>query len=319
MAANCLVHLGDHPSILDNLRKAKKKEENRFVASTLEANMRYLEVSSIPLPDWKEDITGPNGARRVEVRFCDVYGTRSFIDQNYMPVQLPVTGFVADSFDWPIAGYGDSLIGFPPHLHFTGQHVGEDMGWMRDGCSVYAVANGVVRIIYGGGSNWGFLVAIEHRLPSGRYVSSIYGHGSSEILVRSGERVMKGQKIMTSGLSCSVENGGYLAHIHFGLSWGPIRRPAGYSVGGIIKSDIGDHVLEGRVDDLSYHPNLTNLDGWPQLLAVVRTPDGSVEEIMVSGEEKDLFEQTDWIKGFTPNRAGWISPKDFISARLSTK
>ncbi|MCP4599807.1 MAG: peptidoglycan DD-metalloendopeptidase family protein [Proteobacteria bacterium] len=59
---------------------------------------------------------------------------------------------------------------------FKGQHLGEDTAHSHK-TPVYAVANGVVRQVQRGTSNgYGSVVVIEHRLPKGEIVQSIYGH-----------------------------------------------------------------------------------------------------------------------------------------------
>ena len=92
-------------------------------------------------------------------------------------------------------------------------HLGED--WNKNtggntdcGEPVFAIGNGVMTYAEDAGPGWGNVVIIEHTLPSGEKVESLYGH-LLEILVRSGE-VTKRQQIGKVGNA----NGRYLCHLH---------------------------------------------------------------------------------------------------------
>jgi murein DD-endopeptidase MepM/ murein hydrolase activator NlpD len=145
-------------------------------------------------------------------------------------------------------------------------HVGADMGWHRPRAPVYAVAAGVVRQSLGPVSlaaednaeeksergpetkglkpeaapvppSWGNLVVIEHRLPSGEYVTSIYGHLGSNRLVKQGDVVAASQQIGTIGEKDPAINGGFEPHLHFGLHQGRMAEPG---------CTLGDLYLVGR-------------------------------------------------------------------------
>jgi murein DD-endopeptidase MepM/ murein hydrolase activator NlpD len=97
---------------------------------------------------------------------------------------------------------------------------------------VLAVANGVVRVAQqpiakdkkdkkkpAAGQpivlHWGGVVAIEHRLPNDQFVTTVYGHLDSKLLVSTGDVVKAGQPIGTIG--ATRVNGGYKPHLHFGV------------------------------------------------------------------------------------------------------
>ena len=93
-------------------------------------------------------------------------------------------------------------------------HLGED--WNKNtggntdcGEPVYATANGIITYAGGAGQGWGNVVIIEHTLPSGEKVESLYGH-MLEILKKDGE-VKKREQIGKVGNA----NGHYLCHLHF--------------------------------------------------------------------------------------------------------
>jgi hypothetical protein len=218
----------------------------------------------------------------------------------------------ASSFDWPISWYHGSHFLRTPRRSFGahGRHVGEDMAWYRDGCSVFSVATGLVRLVQDAGGDWGFLVVIEHRLPNGAYTCAVYGHLGADVLVRPGEMVRKNQMIGTVGLSCSVENGGYGAHLHFGLADGPFRRPPELLPGSQLgREEAGD----GVVVRLGYDAHQRSPAGIAGLIAVVRLPDRTTR--VEALQTPHLQDQIDWIRGYEAGCEGWHDPYRFIRAR----
>jgi murein DD-endopeptidase MepM/ murein hydrolase activator NlpD len=80
----------------------------------------------------------------------------------------------------------------------------------------HAVANGVVTYADFAGPEWGSVVIIDHQLPSGEKVQTLYGH-LMDTSVKAGTVVKKRDQIGTVGNA----NGRYLCHLHF-----EIRTPA---------------------------------------------------------------------------------------------
>ena len=136
-------------------------------------------------------------------------------------VTLPALAVpIADGFDYPVGppdgdGYNHTAgWDFLDRTDGGTYHPGED--WNQNGTSgdgdldqpVYAVANGTVTAADDYHDSWGNIVVIEHLLPDGTQVWSLYGHLDT-ILVSSGD-VTRGQQIGTIGK-------GYVwyAHIHF--------------------------------------------------------------------------------------------------------
>ena len=95
-------------------------------------------------------------------------------------------------------------------------HLGEDWNANSGGntdCGepVYATADGTITYAEDAGTGWGNVIIIEHELPDGKKVQTLYGH-LTEILKSSGE-VKKREKIGTIGNA----NGTYYCHLHFEL------------------------------------------------------------------------------------------------------
>jgi murein DD-endopeptidase MepM/ murein hydrolase activator NlpD len=67
---------------------------------------------------------------------------------------------------------------------------------------------------------WGNVVMIEHRLATGGYITSIYGHLDSNRRVSIGDIVQAGQCIGKIGRKSPAINGGYNPHLHFGIREG---------------------------------------------------------------------------------------------------
>jgi murein DD-endopeptidase MepM/ murein hydrolase activator NlpD len=92
-------------------------------------------------------------------------------------------------------------------------HLGED--WNKNsggntdcGESVYAIGNGVIIYAQYTGEGWGNVLIIEHTLPDGKKIESLYGH-LQEFVKTSGE-VKKREFIAKIGNA----NGKYLCHLH---------------------------------------------------------------------------------------------------------
>ena len=69
--------------------------------------------------------------------------------------------------------------------------------------------------------SFGGLVILEHRDRDGEPFCSLYAHLSPFLCVEEGAPVEKGEKIGSLGRSYTFENGGYRAHLHFGIHRGP--------------------------------------------------------------------------------------------------
>lgn len=126
---------------------------------------------------------------------------------------------VADSFAYPVGKTEvvtqkkDKDEWYNAQDFTENSHLGEDWNMNTGGntdCGqpVYAVANGVITFARDAGPGWGNVAIIEHTLPSGEKVESLYGH-MLEILRTEGE-VKKRDQIGKVGNA----NGRYPCHLH---------------------------------------------------------------------------------------------------------
>ncbi len=93
-------------------------------------------------------------------------------------------------------------------------HLGED--WNKNsggntdcGEPVYAAANGVITYAQDAGPGWGNVVIIEHNLPNGDRVQTLYGH--LQAILKTSGQVKKREQIGKIGNA----NGRYPCHLHF--------------------------------------------------------------------------------------------------------
>jgi murein DD-endopeptidase MepM/ murein hydrolase activator NlpD len=317
MAVNALCHLlKTDASLLEaRLAEGPDQEKDIWVRRSLEAALAVVKSGKKPYAPWKEKLVGPQGARRVEWAWT-VKGKNSFNRYDARTLEYPR----AKDFDWPISLYDGSLFMKTPRSSFgaNGTHAGEDMAWFREGASVYAVADGIVRLIQGAGGNWGFFLLIEHRLENGDYKSSIYGHLGWDILVAPGDIVRKGQKLATVGLSCAVENGGYGSHLHFGIGDGPFRRAPRVLRGATLNLNRGEEKIQAKVLGFAYDASRKDQHGFPALairVAMGQDEEGQPIERALPVNAGHISGQVRWITGYAKGCRGWLDPRVFIGER----
>lgn len=318
-AANCLSHIGNDATA-KALNKQHSTESDPYVKASIKAALDVISAPKKSYAEYKdgakysEKLAGPEGAKRVEWAWR-VVGPPLFNDYTCAPYDLP------EAKDWryPVSWYKNDLFAPWPRNSFAagGNHAGDDCAWFREGCSYYAIADGVVRMIQGAGGDWGFLIVLEHRLPNGSYIVSLYGHCAWDILVRTGEMVKSGQKIATQGLSCSVENGGYGSHLHFGIGDGPFRRSGKHSKGDIIEFEQDGVKTSGQIVRFGYSKDKNNSYNWPLVTAVVKCADGSELETPLPPEE--LQNEVSWIQPYINKCKGWLNPESFLPERIEAK
>jgi murein DD-endopeptidase MepM/ murein hydrolase activator NlpD len=312
-AANALGRLGGDAA-RDALQKRLETEQDPYVKATIEAAIELLDGKVKPItPDapnaaWKEEIVGNPGARRVAFVWVNK-GQTAFNIYDAKTLEYDT----ATKFVYPVQLYKEDLFAGYPRNSFGGAsgHAGEDCAWFREGCSIYAIADGLVRMVQGAGGDWGFLVVIEHRLSDGQYLTSVYGHCAADVLVRPGQKVKAGQRIATQGLSCSVENGGYGSHLHFGIGHGPFRRPMGMAVGDKVNLSMPDGSTQAApVVRIIYSDKNKNSLGMPMLAIIVKKPDGmgQIAEI----PEQQLQQEVSWLQAYVKNCRGWLNPQALL-------
>jgi hypothetical protein len=134
------------------------------------------------------------------------------------------------------------------YVAFAGSiHIGDDAAWGKALRTVVAIAPGVVRRASHIPS-WGFIAVVEHKLPEGEAFCSVYAHLSPLLFVKPGDIVAAGQKIGSVGRSNSVENGGYTAHLHFGIHRGAFSTEGGSWVHGYTSADAWQKNDHGWLD-----------------------------------------------------------------------
>jgi murein DD-endopeptidase MepM/ murein hydrolase activator NlpD len=155
---------------------------------------------------------------------------------------------ISDSFTYPMDPYVEGHRYYNEWTDVFGgkYHAAQDCQG-KGGDPVYAVANGVVSYSYGEGGEWawyGYLITIDHQLPDGSRVYSLYGHLSTRRWKKlEGEVVHKGDLI--GYLGDDDEDGnltGWGPHLHFGIRMGK-------------KSDYYDFLV-------GYYPDHPALHGW---------------------------------------------------------
>ena len=140
-----------------------------------------------------------------------------------------------DYFDPRRASYGTRVKG--ALSVFAGSvHIGDDCSWGNELRTVVAAAPGVVRLA-GHIFSWGHIVVIEHKLPDGSAVCSLYAHLSPALSIKPGDIVKAGQRIGCIGRSHTVDNGGYYAHLHFGIHRGQYMTPGEHWVSGYVNTE----------------------------------------------------------------------------------
>lgn len=155
--------------------------------------------------------------------FVAAYRTAQAQTQNSSLKQKTAPKIIADSFAYPIGKTEtvtqakDKKDEWYNAQDFTANnHLGED--WNKNsggntdcGEPVFAAANGVIVYAENAGEGWGNVVIIEHNLPNGDRVQTLYGH-LQKILKTSGEVKMR-EQIGAVGNA----DGKYLCHLHFEL------------------------------------------------------------------------------------------------------
>jgi murein DD-endopeptidase MepM/ murein hydrolase activator NlpD len=223
------------------------------------------------------------------------------------PADLPAAGTlsppVRDYFDPARRSFGLEMSDDPDQTFSSSVHVGDDVAWFKDGRTVVAIGDGVVRKVSHSPS-WGHIVIVEHRLPGkDSWCCSLYAHLSPAIGVSPGEVVRRGQRLGSTGRSRSWENGGYWSHLHFGIHGGPYldSHPAGEAQEYTLSD--GTQVA-GKV-----------------VAAAERTSSVRVEH-MGESVTFDVARECGWVCGYTgkanfkAGQGGWVDPQKFIRERL---
>jgi len=208
-------------------------------------------------------------------------------------------------------------------------HLGADVGWYRVRDPVVAVTDGIVRLAQQPVKSdkkkaksseaepkilhWGGVVAIEHRLAEGRYVTTVYGHLDTKLLVSPGDIVKAGQPIGTIG--ATRVNGGYKPHLHFGVRTGRMAKKGrkllplnmnGQPIVLTIEAIADDHLQIGGAESLPDRLKLTIHEKTFEIErreGVARIP----SEVLYHIPPIDFQ-----IVGYGLSTAGWQDPVEFL-------
>jgi hypothetical protein len=158
-------------------------------------------------------------------------------------------------------------------------------------------------------------VAVEHQLPDGTYLTSIYGHLDNDRPVKVGDMVKAGQPI--GAIGNTRVNGGYKPHLHLGLR-------------------------AGRLAEIGRKLVLMSLDGKGQLLTIsevrettiVLSSSQELADRITAGQDRRIFQLTKrdgkaevaaaflryvpspefTIVGYGLSTEGWLDPVAFLAA-----
>lgn len=136
-------------------------------------------------------------------------------------VPSPAQPEVASSFQFPIEGFAAGSTHGRRYLK-PANHLGDD-STHEHLTRVVSIGNGIVRHVKRGGlQGYGSVVAVEHQLPDGELVVSIYGHLCSheghQISVDVGDVITKGT--LLGYIGDDDENGHGPEHLHLGIRRG---------------------------------------------------------------------------------------------------
>lgn len=186
----------------------KKVEELKVAKNTQEKTLVALENARTIKNSYVAELTEEEQNTQKQI---EEYNSKLDNIDAQMAILSMVDGnseYIGGEFLWPIPGYTTitSPFGmrFHPILHYYRSHNGIDIG-ARMGASVIAANSGtVITASYVG--SYGNVVMIDH----GGGIRTHYAHGS-EILVKVGQVVEKGEIIMKAG-STGLSTG---PHLHF--------------------------------------------------------------------------------------------------------
>lgn len=217
---------------------------------------------------------------------------------------LPAAPPVSRTLIPPVRDYLDAgrkswgiLIEGGADVPFAGKrHVGDDAAWLRDQETVVAIGPGIVRRAETGVQSWGGIVIVEHADGKGGRFCSLYGHLGPLICVKPGQVVAQGEKLGAVGISLTHTNGGYMAHIHFG-----IHRSAW-----LLPDKVGEKLV------------VSGNQGEDLAVTITAVNDLTAEGKRGDGSSIRIPREADWSCGyvkpaeFESSTRRWVDPQEFI-------
>lgn len=222
--ASALGKCGDASGV-DTVRALLERERNGYVRATLRASIARLEHPP-PVHFTYLPVYDTMAVRKLLFVYNDRVVGRPYWTRTLELPEPARHAANARHFIFPHQQYRHGLKHTRPPTNFGGKtgHAGIDSGWFLEGLPVHAIGDGVVVCIHHDLS-WGCLVAVEHQLRGGEYVTSYCAHLSHDIDVTLGQQVRRGDKLGEIGPATTVENGGYWPHVHLG-----IEKAAGHEI-----------------------------------------------------------------------------------------
>ncbi len=251
---------------LDALRQAGEREQDPWARASIDAAMARIQTRPALTAKDRGDHSFTPIWRYTHPR--DDHPSQAMIDRSARlrralglvdtPIEPPASAPVADAWVTPVRNYLDEQrrsfgvqIDDPEMGPFLGRvHVGDDVAWRSEHETVVSVAAGVVRFVGVCERSWGGLVVVEHNLPDGTQVCSLYGHLDPLIPVREGQAVAVAQKIGTIGRTFTWDNGGYIAHLHLGVHQGSFAD--GNWIAGYLAPDAFRNQTHGWLDPQAF-------------------------------------------------------------------
>ncbi|MDQ7779365.1 MAG: HEAT repeat domain-containing protein, partial [Planctomycetota bacterium] len=224
------------------LKEKVGKEETAYVKAAFEAALFGM-TKKPPERIHEEQLNGKVAPRRIP--HGETGALQKFITDKYTKEGGGKCG-PSKTWGYPVSVYPKEiltgLISDKPLITLTAKanslHFGHDCGWYCEGAGVYAIGDGVVRMVKQG-ADWGGLVVVEHQCEDKTYVNALYGHCGMWVFAPAGTVVKKGQLLAVMGLSFSPENGGHGAHSHFGMFQGKFQATMCFGRGGAGSSTKG--------------------------------------------------------------------------------
>ena len=171
-----------------------KKEDESF--NELRNERMMLTGLVFAIPAFCGDGSGSSVGEKAAVADSLVPPIRNYLDQTRKSFGVKIGKISADS---------DELV-----------RVCDIAGLRKTYLTVVSVGNGLVKSAEYN-RNWGFTVIIEHIGTDGRKFCSLYTHLSPFMHVKKNDIVSAGEKIGSIGRHFTWENGGYGAHLQFGI------------------------------------------------------------------------------------------------------
>lgn len=218
----CVANAYGFLATIDSIPKLQKwlsTEKNGYVCKTIEASVKAIKCGGERnrisyLPKYYKD-------RPLKLDYLYNKKVNDDPSMYYNEFDTVYEFIKSHSFTYPHQQYLWKLK-YSPRRGFFGSktgtiyHIGIDSGWLFEGLPIHSICDGIVRQI-SHNLSWGNLVVVESITCQEDTICCIYGHLSPFNNLCVGDTVYMGDKIGQIGNSVTPDNGGYWAHLHFGI------------------------------------------------------------------------------------------------------